>query len=104
MLERRRNILVGPRRDPAGRGTDMKQLLETPQRADATADCRHHWVIEPPAGATRWGVCKRSGAAREFYNAVADFPWEEEREERVPRGISWVREGGSRFSLGDESY
>lgn len=101
MLERRRIIPVSLRKDPAGRGTDMMQLLETPQRADATADCRHHWVIESPAGATSRGTCKRCGAEREFYNAVADFPWEEER---VPRGISWVREGGSRFSLEDEGY
>lgn len=82
----------------------MEQVLQASHQVYATADCRHHWVIESPAGATSRGTCKRCGAEREFYNAVADFPWEEEREERVPRGISWVREGGPRFSLGDESY
>lgn len=38
--------------------------------------CRHHWVIEAPQGATSHGVCKRCGAQREFSNSVSDTVWE----------------------------
>ena len=38
--------------------------------------CRHHWVIESPHGATSAGRCKICGQAREFRNSAADTLWE----------------------------
>jgi len=38
--------------------------------------CRHHWLIETPQGATSKGVCKLCGAVREFRNAVSATYWE----------------------------
>ncbi|MDG6912578.1 MAG: hypothetical protein JRN35_05795 [Nitrososphaerota archaeon] len=36
--------------------------------------CSHHWIIEPPDGATSMGVCKFCGKAREFFNILpTDF-------------------------------
>jgi len=34
--------------------------------AAAPPVCRHHWLIETPAGPLVWGVCKRCGDARRF--------------------------------------
>ena len=38
--------------------------------------CRHHWVIESPHGATSLGRCKRCREVREFRNSAADTLWE----------------------------
>ena len=38
--------------------------------------CRHHWVIESPHGATSLGRCKRCHEVREFRNSAADTLWE----------------------------
>ncbi len=38
--------------------------------------CRHHWLIESPQGATSMGRCKVCGEAREFRNSAADTLWE----------------------------
>ena len=38
--------------------------------------CRHHWVIESPHGATSMGRCKLCNEAREFRNSAADTLWE----------------------------
>jgi hypothetical protein len=38
-------------------------------------DCRHHWIIEPPAGATSMGRCKRCGAEKEFPNSLVGWDW-----------------------------
>ena len=38
--------------------------------------CRHHWVIETPHGATSLGRCKRCSEVREFRNSAADTLWE----------------------------
>ena len=43
--------------------------LEEPQ-------CRHHWLIEAPQGATSMGRCKVCGEVREFRNSAADTLWE----------------------------
>lgn len=40
--------------------------------------CRHHWVIDSPEGATSKGVCKLCGAEKQFSNATADTVWEDE--------------------------
>jgi hypothetical protein len=50
------------------------QVLER-QEAEAP-ECRHHWVIETPRGATSNGVCKLCSAVREFRNAAPDTLWE----------------------------
>ena len=46
-------------------------ILEGPQ-------CRHHWLIESPHGATSWGACKHCGARREFSNSAMDALWDSE--------------------------
>ena len=38
--------------------------------------CRHHWVIESPQGATSLGRCKLCEEVREFRNSAADTLWE----------------------------
>jgi hypothetical protein len=38
--------------------------------------CRHHWVIESPHGATSMGRCKICDEVREFRNSAADTVWE----------------------------
>jgi len=44
--------------------------------ATAEAQCRHHWLIESPHGATSMGSCKLCGAQREFRNSAGDRLWE----------------------------
>lgn len=78
----------------------MAQLLQMPRQAEVTGDCRHHWVIDTPAGTTSRGVCKRCGAEREFYNVLADFPWEQDS---VSQGLSWVREVHKQLSREEEA-
>jgi hypothetical protein len=38
--------------------------------------CRHHWVIESPHGATSLGKCKKCAEVREFRNSASDTLWE----------------------------
>ena len=38
--------------------------------------CKHHWLIESPHGATSAGRCKICGEEREFRNSAADTLWE----------------------------
>ena len=38
--------------------------------------CKHHWVIESPHGATSVGRCKVCQEVREFRNSAADTLWE----------------------------
>jgi hypothetical protein len=45
------------------------QELEEPQ-------CRHHWLIDSPQGATSMGRCKICGEVREFRNSAYDTLWE----------------------------
>jgi len=33
-----------------------------------TAQCIHHWLIEPPTRPVSKGVCKKCGEDREFHN------------------------------------
>lgn len=48
------------------------------REAPAVAECRHHWLIESPQGATSWGTCKLCGARREFSNSASDAIWDGE--------------------------
>jgi hypothetical protein len=51
--------------------------------------CRHHWVIETPHGATSIGRCKLCSEVREFRNSAADTLWEgDPMSTTVP---SWLR-------------
>lgn len=49
------------------------------QASEATAEtqCRHHWLIESPHGATSMGICKLCGAQKEFRNSAYDRLWED---------------------------
>ena len=53
--------------------------------------CRHHWVIETPRGATSQGRCKLCGEEREFRNSAADTLWEGD-----PMASTSKMAGGSR--------
>jgi hypothetical protein len=44
----------------------------------AETECRHHWLIETPHGATSMGMCKLCGAQKEFRNSAYDRLWEDE--------------------------
>jgi|GEM_PF-1319432 len=54
--------------------------VEGPKEADVQVEdrpqCRHHWLIETPQGATSKGVCKVCGEEREFRNASTGAYWE----------------------------
>ena len=39
-----------------------------PVKGSLTAQCIHHWVIEPPTGPVSKGVCKKCGEEKEFDN------------------------------------
>ena len=49
------------------------------QASEATAEtqCRHHWLIESPHGATSMGICKLCGSQKEFRNSAYDSLWED---------------------------
>jgi hypothetical protein len=50
-------------------------VVEELQQQEAP-QCRHHWVIETPHGATSLGRCKRCNEVREFRNSAPDTLWE----------------------------
>jgi hypothetical protein len=47
----------------------------------ATAECRHHWRIASPNGATSNGTCKLCGAIREFPNSTNESVWDNDHGE-----------------------
>ena len=47
---------------------ELTEEQEAPQ-------CRHHWVIESPQGATSIGRCKVCDEVREFRNSTTDTLW-----------------------------
>lgn len=53
--------------------------------------CRHHWVIDSPQGATSLGRCKICGEIKEFRNSAVDTLWEGD-----PIGNAGRMSGGSR--------
>ena len=74
------------------------QEPEAPVRFDEP-ECRHHWLIETPHGATSWGICKHCGARREFSNSAADALWDGEgipasRNEPIAAYTTQVSSGG----------
>lgn len=48
---------------------EEQEIPEGPQ-------CKHHWVIESPHGATSAGRCKVCNEVREFRNSAVDTLWE----------------------------
>jgi hypothetical protein len=44
--------------------------------------CKHHWRIEPPAGACSHAVCCVCGAEREFRNSETEHPYRLQRGKR----------------------
>ena len=55
------------------------QVIEEQYRdavEEEVPQCKHHWVIESPQGATSAGRCKVCGEIREFRNSAADTLWE----------------------------
>lgn len=46
------------------------------REVSAAPQCRHHWIIESPQGATSWGVCKLCDTKKEFPNSASDSLWE----------------------------
>jgi hypothetical protein len=61
---------------------EMAEIAEVAVSSlDETAtqpECRHHWLIESPHGATSMGICKLCGSQKEFRNSAGDFLWEDE--------------------------
>jgi len=45
--------------------------------ATAETECRHHWLIESPHGATSMGICRLCRAQKEFRNSAADGLWDD---------------------------
>ena len=65
-------------------------LKENETNQQEEVGCRHHWIIEPPHGATSWGQCKICGARKEFPNSSGDFLWERDSASSSSR---WGRVG-----------
>ena len=80
------------------------------KRSISKQKCRHHWVIESPAGPTSKGVCRLCGAQGEFKNYLRDclggneeeyLGWRqrqgyEEREKRPEEDVLSQLRGGDR--------
>lgn len=48
----------------------VKNRVEELEETLIEARCIHHWIIEPPMGATSTGICKHCGEEREFRNQL----------------------------------
>lgn len=74
------------------------------QASEATAEpqCRHHWLIESPHGATSMGICKLCGAQKEFRNSAYDMLWEDEPLSELSHG-RWGRSHNFRAPRTDSS-
>jgi hypothetical protein len=53
-------------------------VVDRVSESPAETQCRHHWLIESPHGATSLGMCKLCGAQKEFRNSHRDMLWEDE--------------------------
>ena len=54
----------------------MPEEIALKQRRRTGRNCRHHWLIETPHGATSRGFCKHCGRTKRFPNAAEDALWE----------------------------
>ena len=78
------------------------QVIEEQYREaveEEVPQCKHHWVIESPQGATSAGRCKVCGEIREFRNSAADTLWRSS-ETRIC-GLSRMRSESRFVSAGD---
>jgi hypothetical protein len=62
-------------REMKGAMSENVTVIEKPDGTEAPS-CRHHWLIESPAGSTSVGVCKNCGARKEFYNSTPETVWD----------------------------
>jgi hypothetical protein len=51
-------------------------IVEEKSVEQEAPQCKHHWVIESPHGATSLGRCKLCHEVREFRNSSVDTLWE----------------------------
>lgn len=58
--------------------TAVKERREEAKAPVQTDECRHHWIIETPRGATSDGRCKVCGETREFRNSTTDYVWDDD--------------------------
>jgi hypothetical protein len=63
---------------------------QEPAELDAGApnepQCRHHWIIDPPAGPTSRGHCKNCGEERFFLNSTLEWVWDNGASKGVATG------------------
>ena len=65
------------------------------------SQCRHHWLIESPHGATSMGTCKLCGAEKEFRNSASDWLWEDEPLSELTHG-RWGKSKELPAPVGDQ--
>ena len=68
----------------------QEPVLKETETEQQENQCRHHWIIEPPHGATSWGECKNCGARKEFPNSAGDVLWERDP---LPHSSRWGAAG-----------
>jgi hypothetical protein len=67
------------------------------REAPSTPQCRHHWIIDSPRGATSRGVCKVCGAKKRFPNSASDSLYEGGVGSGIGRpDTDWMGKGSSR--------
>jgi hypothetical protein len=49
-----------------------RKVEELTREEVAPEECAHYWIIETSKGPTSWGVCKRCGGEKEFYNVIPE--------------------------------
>lgn len=79
-----------------------KVAVQQTSEATTETQCRHHWLIESPHGATSMGMCKLCGAQKEFRNSAQDFLWEDEPLSELSHG-RWGRSHDFRAPKADSS-
>jgi len=60
-----------------GKTAVREPRTEQPE-APPQSECRHHWIIDTPRGATSDGRCKVCGETREFRNSTTDYVWDDD--------------------------
>jgi len=72
-------------------GFEMAEVaVSTLDEVAIQPECRHHWLIDSPHGATSMGICKLCGSRKEFRNSAGDFLWEDEPMSELAYG-QWGR-------------
>jgi hypothetical protein len=61
-----------------GKTAVREPQTERPAAPAPASECRHHWLIETPRGATSHGRCKVCGETREFRNSTTDYVWDDD--------------------------